>query len=69
MVFTEDGLRLPEMPAWLNITRECQDDGSLGIFIARPSKEDIEKRWPEIIQAMEPIGVEIGAVKVALPNE
>lgn len=69
MNLTEDGLRLPEAPAWLNIDRERQDDGSWGIFIVRPSKEDIENRWPEIIQALEPIGVEIGAVKIALPSE
>lgn len=57
------------MPEWLNVTRERQDDGSLGIFIARPSKKDIKTRWPEIIQALEPIGVEIGAVKIIFPRE
>lgn len=66
---TEDGLQLPDAPAWLNIDRERQDDGRWGIFIVRPSKEDIENRWSEIIKALEPIGVEIGAVKIALPSE
>lgn len=69
MSLTEDGLRLPNAPSWLNMTRERQDDGNWGIFIARPSKKDIEMRWPEIIQALEPIGVEIGAVKIAFPSE
>lgn len=69
MSLTEDGLRLPATPAWMNMTRERQDDGTWGIFIARPSKEDIENRWPEIIQALEPIGIEIGAAKIALPSE
>lgn len=69
MALTEDGLWLPNPPAWLNMTRERQDDGSWGVFLARPSKEDVENRWSEIIEAMEPIGIEVGAVKIAIPSE
>lgn len=69
MTLTEDGLWLPDLPAWLNVTRERQDDGSWGVFMVRPSKEDVENRWSEILEAMEPVGIEIGAIKIALPSE
>lgn len=67
MHITEDGLKLPELPAWLNATRERQADGSPGVFLCRPNEEDFQNRFQEMLEALEPIGVEIGATKIAIP--
>jgi len=57
------------LPEWLNAERELQDDGRLGTFIVRPSKEDFEKRWPEILRTLEPFGMRLGIVKLEIPPE
>lgn len=61
-----DGEPLPE---WLNAEREFQDDGRPGTFIVRPSKEDFEMRWPEILQTLQPFGMRLGIVKLEIPPE
>ncbi|RPB07967.1 JmjC-domain-containing protein, partial [Morchella conica CCBAS932] len=68
LMVTGDGLLLPRLPSWLNSTRETQHDGSPGVFICSPSKEDFNSRFLEILEALEPIGVEIGVAKIRVPD-
>lgn len=68
LMVTGDGLLLPRLPSWLNSTRETQHDGSPGVFACSPSKEDFNSRFLEILEALEPIGVEIGVAKIRVPD-
>jgi hypothetical protein len=68
-VTLEDGLRIRKLPEWMNAVREKQDNGRPGFFLIRPSKEDFEERFEEMMVLLEPIGVEMGAVKIGIPNE
>lgn len=68
---TDDGLRLPRLPAWLNAKRETQDgdDGKPGVFLVRPGQRDFETRFEEMMELLEPYGVEMGVVKIRIPQE
>lgn len=63
--FVFDGEPLPQ---WLNAEREMQDDGRLGTYIVKPSKQDFEQRWAEIINIMEPFGMRLGIIKCKIPD-
>ncbi|KAL7267483.1 hypothetical protein RUND412_009928 [Rhizina undulata] len=69
MITFEDGLTFPKLPSWLHPFRELQDDGSPGIFLVRPSKDDYEGRFREILDHLRPYGLRMGAVKIKVPKE
>ncbi|RPA99642.1 JmjC-domain-containing protein [Choiromyces venosus 120613-1] len=65
----EGGIRLPELPDWLNAVRENQcDTGAPGVFLVRPCLKDFRNRFEEMMGLLEAIGVEMGVVKVKIPE-
>ena len=64
-----EGIRLPKLPEWLNAVREDQlDTRAPGVFLVRPSLEHFRSRFVEMMGLLEAIGVEMGVVKVKIPE-
>lgn len=64
-----EGIRLPKLPDWLNAVREDQlDTRAPGVFLVRPSLEHFRSRFVEMMGVLEAIGVEMGVVKVKIPE-
>lgn len=57
-----------DIPGWLHATREIQEDGTPGVFLVSPSAEDY-RQFDKLIEALWPIGIKCGAVKVKVPEE
>lgn len=65
----DEGIRLPKLPDWLNAVREDQwDTRAPGVFLVRPSLEHFRSRFVEMMGLLEAIGVEMGVVKVKIPE-
>ncbi|CUS10999.1 unnamed protein product [Tuber aestivum] len=64
-----EGERLPRLPDWLNAVREDQwDTRAPGVFLVQPSLEDFRTRFVEMMGVLEAIGVEMGVVKIKIPE-